>query len=90
MFVSLFYNCGWIDFRVDKLIPKVTRPLYECLKILNKRPELHGEQICKESLQFQINSFIDNHYKDGHKLDTAGVLCGRGQQSMMRHTQNIL
>ena len=40
MFVSLFYNCGQVDFPVDELIPKVTRPLYECLKILNKRPAL--------------------------------------------------
>ena len=29
---------------MDKLIPKVTRPLYESLKILNKRPENY---ICK-------------------------------------------
>ena len=35
---SLFHNCGQVDFPVDKLIPKVTRPLYECLKILNKWP----------------------------------------------------
>ena len=35
---SLFHNCGWVDFPVDKLILKVTRPLYKCLKILNKRP----------------------------------------------------
>ena len=29
---------GRVDFPVDELIPKVTRPLYEYLKILNKRP----------------------------------------------------
>ena len=35
---SPFYNCGQVVFPVDKLISKVTYPLYECLKILNKRP----------------------------------------------------
>ena len=40
---SLFHNCGQVDFPVDKLIPKVTRPLYECLKILNKWPVSSAE-----------------------------------------------
>ena len=31
-------NGGQVDFPVDELILKVTRPLYEFLKILNKRP----------------------------------------------------
>ena len=35
---SLFHNCGQVNFPVQELIPKVTRPLYECLKILNQRP----------------------------------------------------
>ena len=39
MLASLFHNCGQVDFGVDELIPKVTRPLYESLKTHNKRPE---------------------------------------------------
>ena len=35
---SLSHNCGRVDFPVDEWILKVTRPLYEFLKILNKRP----------------------------------------------------
>ena len=37
-FFTIFHNGARVDFPVGELIPKFTSPLYECLKILNKRP----------------------------------------------------
>ena len=38
MFYKYDKYCGQVDWCVDEWILKFTHPLYECLKILNKKP----------------------------------------------------